>query len=325
LLKQATSLLAAVAVAGAVFSPSVSQAFDKFVALGTSSTSGVYYPVGSGICGLVNANRLDHMMRCVAYSTGGSVYNIQALVSGELDVAITRSDLAYQAYTGSGQFTALGANRDLRTITNLYGQPVAVIVKADSGIDSFDQFDGKRINIGNKGSGKRTISDLIFKIMGWGADRFDKVTEFPTGAMGRAFCNGEIDILIESLGIPAAFYDRITSECNGKFLGLPPQLIEGFKRVGPFFYDDRIGSNLYPNNPREVKTVGIKIVLVTLQRLAPRSIEILTDSIFGQSDKFRAIHSALGRSSVGSMLNEGVHVPFHPSAETYYRQKGLLK
>jgi TRAP transporter TAXI family solute receptor len=316
---------AACIVMASALSTTPSAAFDKFVALGTSSTSGVYFPVGNAICDLINAGRLDHLMRCLAYSTGGSVYNIQALVSGELDVAITRSDLAYEAYKGLGQFAALGANEDLRTVTNLYGQPVAVMVKADSGIDNFDQFDGRRINIGNRGSGKRTIADLIFRIMGWTNDRFEKVTQFSTGAMGRGFCKGEIDILIESLGMPAAFYDRITKECGGKFLSLPPRLIEGFKKVGPFFYDDTVPRDLYPNNPLDVKTVGIKIVLVTLKRVAPQSISLVSDAIFGKLDHFRGAHPALARGTVDNMLREGIHVPLHKGAEAYYRQKGLLK
>lgn len=311
-------------VAAAAIAPGGVRAFDKFVALGTSSTSGVYHPVGSAICDLVNKRRADHLMRCLAYSTGGSVYNIQALVSGELDIGITRSDLAYQAYTGEGEFAELGANRELRIITNLYSQPVAVIVKHDSGIDSFDAFDGRRINIGNQGSGKRTIADQIFEIMGWTRERFGEVTELPTSRMGRAFCNGEIDILIESLGIPAAFYDRMTQECGGKFLDLPDRLIAGFKKIGPFFYDDRIGGDLYPHNPGDVRTVGIKIVLVTVARVAPKSIEIVADSIFRDLDRFRSLHSALSRSTPENMLREGIHVPMHEGAARYYEKQGLL-
>jgi hypothetical protein len=319
---QRVLLAGLVAVTGSM--PMTAAAFDKFVALGTSSTSGVYFPVGNAICDLINAGRLDHLMRCLSYSTGGSVYNIQALVSGELDIAITRSDLAYEAYLGKGQFAALGANKDLRTVANLYGQPVAVIVKADSGIDSFDKLDGRRINIGNRGSGKRTIADMIFRIMGWTNARFDKVTELSTGAMGRAFCAGEVDILIEALGIPAAFYDRMTRECGGRFISLPPELIAGFKEIGPFFYDDRIGGDLYPHNPADVNTVGIKIVLVTVARVHPHSIGIVADALFGRLDDFRAAHSALSRATVTNMLKEGIHVPIHAGADAYYRQRKLL-
>jgi uncharacterized protein len=316
-------LLFALAAMAAVMPHDV-RAFDKFVALGTSSTSGVYYPVGTAICDLVNARRMDHLMRCLPYVTGGSVYNIQALVSGELDIGITRSDLAYQAYAGEGEFSDFGPNRDLRTVANLYGQPVAVLVRHDSGITSFADFDGRSINIGNQGSGKRTIAEQMFRIMGWTNDRFSKVTELPTDAMGKAFCNGEIDILIEALGIPAAFYDRMTRECGGMFLNLPDRLFDGFKRTGPFFYNDLIEAELYPHNPDYVRTVGIKIVLVTTARVAPRSIEIVADSMFRNLGRFRDAHSALGGSNIYNMLQEGIPVPIHEGAERYYRERKLL-
>ena len=298
-------------------------AFDKFLALGTSSSGGVYWPVGQSICKFINASRIEHLVRCLAYNTGGSVYNIQALSSGELDVAITRADLAYQAYRGEGLFSALGANKGLRTITNLYGQPVAVIVKKGSGIISFDHFDGRKINIGNLGSGKRDIADHIFKIMGWSNERFDTVTEYTSSKTADAFCKGEIDIVIESLGIPAKFYDRVTKECGGVFLSLPDRLISGFKKSGPFFYDDVIPGDVYPNNPADVKTVGIKIVLMTLARVDKTSIGIVSKAIHEDLAKFTATHPALARSNRKTMIEDGIHVPLHDGARDYYRtEKG---
>jgi len=309
------------AVAGGLLSgPAV--AFDKFLALGTSSSRGVYWPVGQSICKLINASRIEHLVRCLAYNTGGSVYNIQALTSGELDVAITRADLAYKAYRGEGLFSALGANKGLRTVTNLYGQPVGIIVKKGSGITSFDHFDGRKINIGNLGSGKRDIADHIFKIMGWSNERFDKVTEYPSSKMGDAFCNGEVDILIESLGIPAKFYDRITGECDGVFLSLPDRLISGFKKIGPFFYDDVVPGDLYPNNPGDVKTVGIKIVLMSLARVDKVSIGIVTKAIHHDLTKFNASHPALALSNRKTMTEDSIHVPLHDGAQEYYARQG---
>ncbi|RLB81882.1 MAG: C4-dicarboxylate ABC transporter substrate-binding protein [Deltaproteobacteria bacterium] len=230
----------------------VPKGVDKFLALGTSSIGGVYYPVGKAIAGLINAHRLDHGIRCIAYSTGGSVYNIQALASGELDLAITRSDLAYDAYNGKGIFKPFGPNKDLCLITTLYHMPVGIIVKEDSGISCFADFLGKRINIGNLGSGKRTIAEMLFKAMGWSVRDFSKVFELSTKKMGEAFCNGEIDILIQAMGIPATFYDMIMKKCNGKFLDIPAGVIHKIQQDNPLFEKTRIPGGLYPNNPQDV-------------------------------------------------------------------------
>ena len=116
---------------------------NKFFALGTASTKGTYYPVGKAFCKEVNRLRDEHKLRCLEYTTGGSVYNIQALASGELDLAITRSDLAYFAYRGVERFSDIGENNNLRTLFNLYTQPLLVTVKKSSGIKSFSDFKGR--------------------------------------------------------------------------------------------------------------------------------------------------------------------------------------
>ena len=299
-------------------------ALDKFLALGTSSTGGVYYPVGQGLCGLINDGRIEHRIRCVAYATGGSVYNIQAVESGQLDIAITRADLAYQAYRGEGDFAEFGPNRKLRIIANLYSQPVGVIVKADSEIKTLDGAEGKRINIGNLGSGKRTISELIFDIKGWSRKTFKEVQELSTARMGQAFCDGKVDVLIESIGIPSDFYDRMTRQCAGKFVPLSDQLIAGIQARAPFFFVDTIRGGVYPHNASDVKTVGIKIVLITSARVHPYSIGIVARAMLSDIEKFRARHPVLGNARPQTMLLEGIKIPFHDGAAAYYKQKGLL-
>lgn len=299
-------------------------ALDKFLALGTSSRSGVYYPVGQGICGLINDGRADHRVRCAAYSTGGSVYNIQAIESGQLDIAITRADLAYQAYEGQGEFAEFKPNRNLRIITNLYSQPVGAIVKADSEIKTLDEAEGRRINIGNLGSGKRTIAELIFDIKGWTKSSFQEVQELSTSRMGRAFCAGKVDVLIEAIGIPSEFYDRMTKQCGGKFVPLSDALITGIQQRAPFFFVDSIGGGQYPHNTSDVKTVGIKIVLITSTRVHPYSVGVVARAVLEDIEKFRARHPVLGTARPQTMLREGIKIPFHEGAEAYYRKKGLL-
>jgi hypothetical protein len=314
------------ALAGLVLAePAAAGAPDKFLALGTSSTGGVYFPVGKAICRLINEGRIEHRVRCVGYSTGGSVYNIQAVESGQLDIAITRADLAQQAYKGTGEFAALGPNRNLRAIANLYGQPVAVIVKADSGITGFDGMEGRRINIGNLGSGKRTIAELIFQVRGWSNDRFARVLELGTSRMGTAFCNGDVDILIEALGMPSGFYERMTRQCGGMFLSLPDRLVNGIRERAPFFYVDTIPGDHYPHNPRDVRTVGVKVVLITSTRVHPGAIGIVAQALLGDLKRLRAQNPVLQSATIETMLQEGIGIPFHEGAARYYQSKGLLK
>lgn len=310
----------------AVQSPAATQAagLDKFLALGTSSKAGVYYPVGKAICSLLNENRLDHRVRATAYNTGGSVYNIQALASEELDVAITRSDLVYKAYNGLDVFEQVGANHEFRLISVLYGMPLAVIVKDDSGITDFSQLSGNRINLGNLGSGKRTVADLIFKAMQWTRADFSEVSELSGSKAGAAFCNGELDIIVEALGIPATYYDKLTNECGGRFLNIPPDLIASIIQDNAFFKKGVIPGGMYPHNPEDVLTFTIDAVLITSDRVHPKSIFYLAEAIFHDLERFKNMHPALGRLLLNKMITAEPFIPYHDGVLQYFNRNGLM-
>ena len=296
---------------------------DKFIALGTSSKSGVYYPVGAEICNLLNEGRDKHLVRCLAYETGGSIYNIQALRSGELDVAITRADLAYLAAKGEGIFKQVGPMPGLRIISSLYENPLGIIVKADSNVTAVEELVGSRINIGNLGSGKRDFADMLFKSMNWSASDFQTVTEYSTSKMGRAFCDGEVDVLIQVMGIPASFYDKMINECGGKFLEVSDDIFSRLKAEAPFIERNIIPGGMYSSNPGAVKTVGAKAVLITMDRVSGQTIEKMTSALLGNLEHIKANQPAMSGASVESMVNEGVYVPFHSGAESYFQKQNI--
>ena len=299
---------------------------DKFLAFGTStSKSGAYYPIGKGICRGINVARDEHGVRCISDHTGGSVYNLPAIKSGELDLALTRSDLAYESYMGEGTFKPFGANKNLRMIASLYTMPVAVVVKRGSGLTSFDDFPGNRINIGNLGSGKRTTADLLLELMGWSRDDFEEVHELSTSKMTKAFCEDKFDILIEATGIPSRIFDTVVNECDGVFLDLPPALLSHIEEVAPFYQNTVIPGEMYTSNPDDVRTFGVDVVLITSARLHEESIYITTRSIFDDLRRFRKHHPALRVFDSGKRLGHEPVIPIHPGAKRYFMEKGLVQ
>ena len=314
----------AIAVFGTFMALSASvQAKDKFIALGTSSKSGVYYPVGAEICNLLNENRDQHLVRCLAYETGGSIYNIQALRSGELDVAITRTDLAYQAARGQGIFKDVGPMPGLRIISSLYDNLLGVIVKADSSVTVIEDLLGLRINIGNTGSGKRQFSDFLFKVMKWKASDFQEISELSTSKMGKAFCNGETDALIQVMGIPAAFYDKMINECGGRFVAISDDMFTRLKNKAPFIDKNIIPGGMYSSNQDDVKTIGSRTVLITMARVHEDSILELTSAIFDNLERLKGAQPAMGGASIDAMVQEGIYAPFHPGSTSYFKKQNI--
>lgn len=296
---------------------------DKFVALGTSSKSGVYYPVGTGICALLNKMSDEHLVRCLSYATGGSIYNIHALRSRELDVAITRADLAYMAANGKGVFEASGPIPGLKMIASLYDNPVGIVVHRDSAIQSVEGMPGSRINVGNLGSGKRDFSDLLFKVMKWRSSDFEFVGEMSTSKMGKAFCAGKVDVLIQAMGIPAKFYDQMINDCDGRFVPISADVLARLTKEAPFLEATIIPGGMYDSNPDDVQTIGTKAVLVTMDRVDPQTIYEIAAAIFSRINKFRDKHIALKSATPEVMTNEGVYVPFHAGAVQYFEEHAM--
>jgi TRAP transporter TAXI family solute receptor len=107
---------------------------QTFVTIGTGGVTGVYYPTGGAICRLVNKSKKDHGIRCSVESTGGSVYNLNAIAGGELDMGVAQSDWQYHAYNGTSKFAEVGPNKDLRAVFSVHPEPFTVVARTDSGI-----------------------------------------------------------------------------------------------------------------------------------------------------------------------------------------------
>ncbi|MEO8857956.1 MAG: TAXI family TRAP transporter solute-binding subunit, partial [Burkholderiaceae bacterium] len=142
------------AVALAFGAPLPAAAQQKFVTIGTGGVTGVYYAVGGAICRLVNKDRAKTGIRCSVESTGGSVYNVNAIKAGELDFGMAQSDVQYQAYNGGG--ATKEPNKDLRAVFSVHPEPFTLVARKESGITKFTDLKGKRVNVGNPGSGTRS-------------------------------------------------------------------------------------------------------------------------------------------------------------------------
>ncbi|MBF0450138.1 MAG: TAXI family TRAP transporter solute-binding subunit [Candidatus Magnetomorum sp.] len=291
--------------------------------LGTASESGVFYPVGKGISQMVNKRNIEYGLRFITYSTSGSKYNIHAICNGELDFAISRYDLAYEAYRGVGNFENQEPLSELRYIATLYAMPIGVIVPNKSDIHQLEDFKGKRLNIGNPGSGKRSVANMLFKAMNWKNSDFDRVTGLATREMGEVFCNSGIDGIVELLGIPAVFYDKITHECQGRFIPIPSKVVLNIQRDNPFVNFGDIPGGMYPHNPETVATFQIGAVLLTSRRLSGDVVLRVCQTIFGHIDEFRKIHPALKHFNLNNVKKENTFIPYHNGAINYYRQQGL--
>src|SRR5262245_56025704 len=173
--RYAAGALSALAVAVSLASSAPAQE-QKFVTIGTGGVTGVYYAVGGAICRLVNKDRKAHGIRCSVESTGGSAFNINTIQAGELDFGMAQSDVHYNAIKGEGQYKdkAFG---DLRAVFSVHPEPFTVLARKEAGVSKFEDFKGKRFNVGNPGSGTRLSMEQLLAAMGWKLSDFSLASE----------------------------------------------------------------------------------------------------------------------------------------------------
>jgi len=171
------TLLGAALVAGLGLGATTTASAQSFITIGTGGVTGVYYPTGGAICRLVNKGRKEHGIRCSVESTGGSVYNLNTIRAGELDMGVAQSDWQYHAYNGTSKFEEQGPNKDLRAVFSVHAEPFTVVARKDSGIKHFNDLKGKRVNIGNPGSGQRGTMEAVMAAKGWTKDDFALASE----------------------------------------------------------------------------------------------------------------------------------------------------
>ena len=182
----------------------------QFIAIGTGGPTGVYFATGNAICRLIHKSAAEgrksgrkHGIRCSAPSTGGSTYNIGQIRQGELDFGVAQSDWQYHAYNGTSKFKGKKFGK-LRAVFSVHPEPFQIIVGKDSGINSWSDLKGKRVNIGNPGSGQRGTMEVLMKAHGISKSYFKVATELTSTEQSKALCDGKIDAYGYTVGVPNA-------------------------------------------------------------------------------------------------------------------------
>ena len=314
----------AFAVAAAFAGPDAA-AQQKFLTIGTGGVTGVYYAAGGAICRLVNKDRAKHGIRCSVESTGGSVFNINTIKAGELDLGVSQSDVMYNAVKGEKQFKDSGAYGDLRAVMSLHPEPFTVVARKEANIKAFADFKGKKFNVGNPGSGTRASMEEILGAMGWKMSDFSLASELKADEHGPALCDGKIDGFFYAVGHPSANIQDPTTTCGAKLVPLTGAYVDKLVNQWPFYAKVTIPAGLYPNNPQATDTFGVLATLVSSSKVPADNVYAVVKAVFDNFEEFKKLHPALAHLKPEEMVKNGLSAPLHDGAARYYKEKGWIK
>jgi TRAP transporter TAXI family solute receptor len=296
---------------------------QKFISIGTGGVTGVYYPTGGAICRLVNKDRKDHGIRCSAESTGGSIYNINTIRAGELEFGVAQSDWQYHAYHGTSEFKDAGPYEDLRAVFSVHPEPVTIIARADAHVSNITDLKGKRLNIGNPGSGTRGTWEVIEQALGWKREDLKLAAEMKSAETGQALCDDKIDAYFWLVGHPSALTQESLATCESNLVNATGPEIDKLVADNPFYRTAKIPAGMYGSNP-EIDTFGVAATFVTSAKVPDEVVYTVVKAVFDNFDQFKALHPAFANLTEQEMITEGNSAPLHPGAIKYYKERGWM-
>ena len=304
-------------------SGSATAAGQQFISIGTGGVTGVYYPTGGAICRLVNKNRKQHGIRCSAESTGGSIYNINTIKAGELEFGVAQSDWQYHAYNGTSKFADAGAYKDLRAVFSVHPEPVTVIASDSSGIKNLTDAKGKRMNIGNPGSGTRGTWEVIEAALGWERSDLKLAAEMKSAETGQAVCDGKIDAYFWLVGHPSALTQESLATCDAHLVNVTGPAIDKLVADNSFYRKATIPAGMY-NNKSDIQTFGVGATFVSSASVPEEVVYTVVKAVFENFDDFKKLHPAFANLKEKEMISDSLSAPLHAGAAKYYKERGWM-
>ncbi|BCA78614.1 TAXI family TRAP transporter solute-binding subunit [Desulfuromonas sp. AOP6] len=298
----------------------------QYVTIGTGGVTGVYYPTGGAISKLINKKRREYNLRMTVESTGGSVFNVNALMNGDLEMGVVQSDLQWQAYNGKGEWDGV-PQKKLRAMFAIHPEAVTILAAEDKNIRSVADLKGKIVNIGAPGTGQRVNAMDFFKAAGIDVDKDLQAEGIKPAEAASMLQDGRIDAFFYTVGHPnGSIKEAVAGARKVNFVPVDEALVAKLTADQPYYAPATIPVGPYPGvvNKEDVPTFGVKATICTSADVPADIIYTITKEVFENIDELRDLHPALGVLTRENML-QGLSAPLHPGAEKYFREVGLLQ
>ncbi len=285
--------------------------------IGGGSLEGVYYQVALHVCNILNKHASEQY-NCVGRPALGSVFNINAVDRGLLDFGVAQSDRNWQAAAGRGEWRNRQVKK-LRSVFSLHPETVLLVTRKDSDIKSVNDLKGKRVNIGNPGSGQRGNAEDVLRLYGLNKDKDIQVEGLQQSEASRALIDHKIDAFFYTVGNPSAAIKSPAHVAGIRIIPINSEAVKKFVAERPYYVMTAIPANTYKGVTEAVETYAVKATLVTSEEVPEQVVYDLTKTVFTHLDGLRAAHAAFKHLQPAQM-QKGLSASLHPGAERYFKE-----
>lgn len=295
----------------------------SFTVIGTGGVTGVYFPAGGALCRVINAERHRHGTRCSIEASPGSVHNVRAVASGDFDFGIVQSDVLQRAYSGKGAFEAEPVKK-VRSLFSLHYEAFTVVARAGSGIATLEDLKGKRVNVGNPGSGQRSVVEAMRLAANWPATVFSKELQLTSRAQSRALCSDQVDAIVFMAGHPNASIREALLGCDSYLVPVEGPSADALMSQSDYLDYTVIEGDLYGARGESVPSFGGLATVIVSQDMSDELAYQIVKTVVENLDQLAQQHDALADLNPTRMAERGLTAPLHPGALKYFQDAGIL-
>lgn len=320
----AKKLAAVLGLLGLTFAAPASAEDQKFITIGTAGVTGMYYVVGNSICKFLNRTSDEHGYRCTAQASGGSIANLNGIAKGDMNFGTVQSDWQYHALHGTSAFADAGPNDKLRSVFSAHADIVTVLARADADIKTLTDLKGKRVNIGNPGSGSRATAEVLLEAIGVDVGELALASELKSAEQSAALCDNKVDAIMFSAGHPVGNIKEATVSCDTVFLQVDGEAVDKLVEETPYYSKANIPAGLYKGQPETVNSYGPLATLVTSTETDEEAVYQVVKAVFENFNRFKALRPTFSDLDEKSMIANGTIAPLHDGAIRYYKERGWM-
>lgn len=288
------------------------------IRIGTAGLGGIYNEFGTALAQVATD---DDSINIDVKTTTGSAANLRLMSQGYLEMAIAQADIINDAYNGKGTFSSSGEYKGYSAVAGLYTEACQIVVRNDSGIKTVDDLLGKTVSVGEDESGTEQNASQILSAYGLTSDMINAVNlEYADAA--KQLDSKKIDAFFCTSGINATVIDELSKQCGIRLLEVSGKPAEKLKTAYKFYTDYIIPKNTYEGQTSEIKTLGLKSVLLASDKLSEEKVEAITKMLFENADKMQYTVSATLELDEQTAVS-GITIPFHKGAAAYYKSKNI--
>jgi len=317
-------------VAGLIFhaAPAKLQAETVFITIGSGDFTGVYFPTGLTIAKMINNKRNVYGIRATVESTRGSVFNLNAIMAGYLEFGLAQSDVQNQAVEGLAEWAKQGPQEELRAVFSIHHESVCLVAAVDAGINTIADLKGKKVTLGNPGSGQ--YQNSIDALQAVGLDpKSDIYAEKAKASKAPVLLQDKrIDAFFCTLGHPSeTLINATTGERKVRFIPITGPGIDQLIADQNYYTKTKVPvAKFYPGaeNPVDVNTFGVIATLCTSSKMPDNVVYAITKEVFDNFAEFKRQHPAFVFLAKEDML-KGLTAPLHPGALKFFKEVGLMQ